>query len=46
MFRAIAFVAISCLMQVAQAGPVPGQGTWETSLHARDLDSNGTVDAY
>jgi hypothetical protein len=29
----------------ADAGPVPGQGTWQTTLHARDLDGNGTADA-
>ncbi|HSW03418.1 hypothetical protein [Aquabacterium sp.] len=29
-----------------QAAPVPGQGTWESSLQARDLDGNGQVDAY
>jgi Protein of unknown function (DUF1566) len=30
----------------AQAIPVPGQGNWETTLQARDLDANGSVDAY
>lgn len=24
---------------------IPGQGTWETTLHARDLDRNGVADA-
>jgi hypothetical protein len=28
------------------AAPVPGQGTWETTLQARDIDGDGTVDAY
>ena len=31
---------------VAAAAPVSGQGTWETTLQARDLDGNGTTDAY
>jgi hypothetical protein len=30
----------------AQSAPVPGQGTWETTLQARDLDGNGTIDAF
>lgn len=30
----------------ALAGPVAGQGAWETTLHARDVESNGSVDAY
>ena len=29
-------LSLSC----AQAGPVPGQGTWEATLQARDLDGN------
>jgi hypothetical protein len=29
-----------------QANPVPGQGTWESTLQARDIDGNGQVDAY
>jgi hypothetical protein len=29
-----------------QAAPVSGQGTWETTLQARDLDGNGTTDAF
>lgn len=31
---------------IATAAPVSGQGDWETTLQARDLDSDGTVDAY
>ncbi len=31
---------------IAAAAPVSGQGDWETTLQARDLDSDGTVDAY
>jgi PEP-CTERM motif len=30
----------------AMAAGVPGQGTWESTLQARDLDGNGSVDAY
>jgi uncharacterized protein (TIGR03382 family) len=30
----------------AAAVPVPGQGTWETELEARDIDRNGITDAY
>lgn len=30
----------------AQAIPVAGQGTWETTLLARDLNTDGVVDAY
>lgn len=30
----------------AQATAVPGQGTWETTLQARDLDGDGTADAF
>lgn len=29
----------------SSAGPVAGQGTWETTLHARDLDGDGAADA-
>lgn len=28
------------------AAPVSGMGTWETTLLPRDIDGNGTVDAY
>jgi MYXO-CTERM domain-containing protein len=30
----------------AQAAPVTGQGTWQTTLQARDLDGNGITDAF
>lgn len=30
----------------AQAAGVPGMGTWETTLQARDLDGNGVTDAF
>jgi hypothetical protein len=31
---------------VAQAGPVSGQGTWQTTLQGRDIDGNGSTDAF
>lgn len=36
------------LLSVAtvQAAPVSGMGTWETTLHARDLDGDGSTDAF
>ncbi len=30
----------------AKAQGTPGVGTWETTLHARDLDNNGKTDAF
>lgn len=30
----------------AQAAPVAGQGTWETTLQARDINGDSIVDAY
>lgn len=30
----------------AQAAGIPGQGTWETTLLARDINGDGTTDAY
>lgn len=30
----------------AQAIPISGQGTWETTLQARDLDGDGSTDAF
>ena len=30
----------------AQAAPVAGQGTWETTLQARDINGDSVVDAY
>ena len=31
---------------LVQAAPVQGQGTWETTLQARDLTGDGVADAY
>lgn len=41
-----ALVATIWAASGAQAAAVPGQGTWETTLQARDLDGNGTTDAF
>ena len=30
----------------AQAAAVPGQGTWETTLKARDINGDHVIDAY
>jgi hypothetical protein len=38
--------AALCATGVSWAGPVPGQGDWETTLQARDVNGDGTVDAY
>jgi len=34
------------LAMPALADPVSGQGTWEDTLKARDIDGNGTTDAF
>ena len=41
-------VAAAALLLVGttHAAPVSGQGTWETTLQARDLDGNGVTDAF
>ena len=41
-------IALGLLLScgVAQSAAVSGQGTWETTLQARDVDANGVVDAY
>lgn len=43
--RATLLAAVS-LMAGVQAAPVSGQGTWESTLQARDLDGNGVTDAF
>lgn len=44
---AVSLVCCLCLGSSAHAIGVSGQGTWETTLQARDLDSNSTtVEAY
>lgn len=44
--RTILGTAFIVAASVAVAGPVAGQGTWEATLQARDLDRDGVVDAY
>lgn len=39
-------VTTMALAGMAAAAPVSGQGDWETTLQARDLDGDGTADAY
>jgi PEP-CTERM motif len=38
--------ALACGMTNAMAAGVAGQGTWELTLQARDLDGDGRADAY
>jgi hypothetical protein len=38
--------ALFALSPAAHAAPVSGMGTWQTTLQARDLDGNGSTDAY
>lgn len=41
------WIAGACaVVQVAEAGPVPGQGTWQSTLQPRDLDGDGEADAF
>lgn len=44
--HALLFAAALSAASAAHAAPVPGQGTWETTLQARDIDGDGTVDAW
>jgi hypothetical protein len=39
-------VVIHIIELSAHAAGVSGQGTWEATLQSRDLDGNGTVDAF
>lgn len=43
---AAAGVLLCAATTLAGATPVPGQGTWQTVLKARDLDGDGSVDAW
>lgn len=47
-FSALLMAAVTSFVLVnpAQASPVSGQGTWETTLQPRDLDGNGVTDAF
>lgn len=42
----IAVAAVMAAGSAAAVGAVSGQGTWETTLESRDIDNDGTVDAY
>ena len=42
---AVMSVLLAGLADVATASAVPGQGTWETALQARDLDGDTITDA-
>ncbi len=45
--RTLVAAALATGGLTAQAAPVPGQGTWETTLQARDLDGNpSTTEAW
>ncbi len=45
--RALAAAVLATGVLTTQAGPVPGRGTWETTLQARDLDGNpATTEAW
>jgi hypothetical protein len=48
MFKIISLAASALLLvsTAAQAIPVSGPGTWETTLQARDLDGDGTTVAF
>jgi hypothetical protein len=43
-----ALLAVSAALAAgaAFADPVPGQGTWESTLSSRDINGDGTVDAW
>ena len=43
---AAALSLLSVFSTAAYSAAVPGQGTWETTLLARDINGDGTVDAY
>jgi hypothetical protein len=43
---AVSLLLLSWLPTAANAVAVPGQGTWESTLFARDINGDGTVDAY
>jgi hypothetical protein len=45
-FKTASLLGAMTLMGAAQAVGVPGQGTWQTTLQARDIDKDGTTDAF
>lgn len=38
--------ALASVSLAAHSAGIPGQGTWETTLQARDINHDGAVDAY
>jgi len=42
----IALTSLSAFSLAALAAPVSGQGNWETTLQARDINRDGVIDAY
>lgn len=44
--QAAAMLASLFWLPSVHAAAVTGQGTWETTLQARDLDGNGVTDAF
>ena len=46
LFRSAVCAALAVCSVAAHAGPVSGQGTWETTLRARDLNGDGVTDAF
>jgi hypothetical protein len=43
MFHGVLIAAFGLCASAAQAGPVTGQGTWETTLKARDINGNAVA---
>jgi hypothetical protein len=44
--KALASVVVLAGATAAHAVPIAGQGTWESTLQARDIDGDGAIDAY
>ena len=44
--RMLIALALGLATSIASAIPVSGQGTWETTLKARDISGDGVIDAY
>lgn len=45
-FSAVVFVSLLAASTASIAGLVSGQGTWETTLKARDINGDGATDAF
>ncbi|MCU7370230.1 DUF1566 domain-containing protein [Paucibacter sp. O1-1] len=45
-FKTAALLGALTLVGAAHAAGVPGQGSWQTTLQARDIDKDGTTDAF